>query len=70
MPVRIDQARQERLALAVDDARCSAGLRPERPDSLNLSIIADQDRGEALDPSIGPDLDTVNVVDEGARPCG
>ena len=66
MPMRVDQARQQRSAAAIDRAG-DAG----KPDQLgmlddlpHLAVVRDDQRSKVLELAIGVDLDAVDVADQ------
>jgi hypothetical protein len=64
MPVRVDQAGKHRPPSSIDDIRVAKLEQLAVKHVLHLAVIADQDSGEVLQPSVRIDLDAVEVVDQ------
>ncbi len=68
--MRVDQARQKRLAMSVDD-RCR--FRPRVAgveDADDLAVVADEQAGEMLDLRRRARLNAVRIVDQRIGPGG
>ncbi len=72
MPMGVDEAREQGLALAIDHLVHASQLHHHAfgDDLLHLPVVANDEAGEMLELSVSAHLHSVHVVDDGGRPGG
>ncbi len=70
VPVRVDQAREQRPSTAVDALSANSGVVERAGRSNDLAVVIEQETGKMLQLAVGGDLKPVYVVDPGVGASG